>query len=756
MTNKITECLQFLRAFYPMKSTLISFTPIENMGPEHYHISDCLMSMSYEEAKKEMFGLDHLLIHYIDNMSKSKSETNQMTEIKRNLNIFSNDWTNKEILEKLSKSLSVNLPMNCHINQIIKLHKGLFSDVNRPSQLILEIFIYQTIILINNFRENYPLSFGYVIDKPGHFIYKFLHYKEKYWTWKNLRDMFDYISFNYGFGKFHTQQIQLPSIIDINNFDNEGSWYNGDVNVIIEYCRYYTKLFGLYISFLINSQNEAPTTSNQPIYPTNKSISKLVDIKPKLVDIKPNIIDNQFPIENTIKSPFQINQSINTFEISNDDPVINISSISTSFELSDQNQLIGDLLSLSEIQELIKNKSFIDDVLKSELKLLYFKISNYQKMKNDIQQNLNSPDTIDPQIITFLKNKLNTIEKIIKAINLRITNIKNMSHSSQMARKKESLSKIINDPENGILSIAGESREYIRRQLYSQIYIFSKAPELFTKNFMNYTLMGPAGSGKTKLAAVLAYVYNNLGILSSTSDKGKFLVVTRADLVGAYIGYTAKQTRNYLEKILEGVLLIDEAYQLSGCPDDQGQFSANDAGQESITEIVNFMDKHIGLSVIIAAGYEKQIINCFLAINEGLPRRFPNNIRLTRYSDKDLFALLIHFIKDKFRSNILTESQNQYILGLITVLNSQLYEGNILFDNQAGDMLNLSNVLLEDLLIHKDTGYRIKEINLTFQKFFSNKGIYIEFPSNYQIGGQIKISGKMAKKQKGDHYYSYM
>lgn len=247
--------------------------------------------------------------------------------------------------------------------------------------------------------------------------------------------------------------------------------------------------------------------------------------------------------------------------------------------------------------------------------------------------------------------------------------------------------------------------------------------------------MGPAGSGKTKIAGVVAYVYNNLGLLSSANKNGKFLVVTRADLVGGAVGHTAPKTRDYLEKILEGVLLIDEAYQLSGCPDQSGSFSSKDYGQESITEIVNFIDKHIGLSVIIAAGYEGKIVDCFLAINEGMKRRFPNNMRLMLYSAKDLYEILMAFISDKFKFNVFTPSQSQYIYKLIENLHGKEYNDELLFSNQAGDMLNLANQLLEDFLIMKDEGYKQAEINQSFQKFFANKGIYLDF-RNSQEGGE--------------------
>ncbi len=381
------------------------------------------------------------------------------------------------------------------------------------------------------------------------------------------------------------------------------------------------------------------------------------------------------------------------------------------------------------------------DLTKSELKLMAYKYDTYTKMKADINNNLTQAG-LEPKFLASLQKKLSVIEIVLGMTKNRIDAVQKLSASAQIKRKSDQIDNIINDKDNGILSIKGSARENVRRYLYSQIYIFSKAPELYYKNFANFTLMGSAGAGKTKIAGVLGHTYGNLGVLAG---EGKFLIVTRADLVGSYIGHTAPKTRDYLSKILEGVLLIDEAYQLSTCPNEKGEFMSSDFGAEAITELVNYIDKHIGLSVIIAAGYEKKITTCFLAINEGMSRRFPNNIRLLPYGSRDLWELLDNFIRQKIGSNPLSAPQQEYVKLMIKTLNDPetKFNRDNLFVNQAGDMLNLATQILEDYLMGKDEGYNLSAINMSFQKFFANKGIYIEFgdsDTKGQSGGAPQIT----------------
>lgn len=395
------------------------------------------------------------------------------------------------------------------------------------------------------------------------------------------------------------------------------------------------------------------------------------------------------------------------------------------------------LMTESDLTALINMDDFIIKLLMAERKYLGYKSVQYAKIIKQTQDILNDPLTnvgdkggaegIKVDIVSILEKKLKTLIGHFVLLKDRITELgtNNIFTTDLIQSKRKRINNILDDPNNGINTLIGEAREEIRRTIYTNIVSFAKAPELYINRFNNYTLMGGAGTGKTKLAGVLGNYFYNMGLLATP----KVIVVTRGDLVAHYVGQTAPLTKQYLDSSLEGVLFIDEAYQLSGCPNSNGTFSNVDTGQESITEIVNYIDKHIGLSVIIAAGYEDKMTKCFLAINEGMKRRFPNNIRLLDYTSKDLSDILNYNVKNMFGSQILSPSQITYINELIDYLNTLEPvigdQNEKLFSNQAGDMLNLSNSVVQDLILNQKVGYKIPNINDTFTKFFINKGLQV-------------------------------
>lgn len=138
---------------------------------------------------------------------------------------------------------------------------------------------------------------------------------------------------------------------------------------------------------------------------------------------------------------------------------------------------------------------------------------------------------------------------------------------------------------------------------------------------------GNPGTGKTTIARIVAKYLKAIGILSS----GQLVEVSRADLVGRYVGHTAPLTKKIIESAIGGVLFIDEAYSLYRGNDDS-------FGLECIDTLVKGIEDHRDNLVVILAGYTKEM-NDFLESNSGLKSRFPNIIEFSNYTAQELYLI---------------------------------------------------------------------------------------------------------------------
>ncbi len=172
-------------------------------------------------------------------------------------------------------------------------------------------------------------------------------------------------------------------------------------------------------------------------------------------------------------------------------------------------------------------------------------------------------------------------------------------------------------------AIKGYSRQNVKQTVVGMINAFANNWSQFVTGYVNWYLVGPAGSGKTTIAQSIGPVLASIGILIF----GDFYTESRASLVGQYVGETAIKTRSKLIKSLESVMFIDEAYAIAKAG--SGTSKYDQFGLECIDEIVGFLDKQQGQICVIVAGYECMMQQYFLKANEGLTRRFPTKYSVT-------------------------------------------------------------------------------------------------------------------------------
>lgn len=165
---------------------------------------------------------------------------------------------------------------------------------------------------------------------------------------------------------------------------------------------------------------------------------------------------------------------------------------------------------------------------------------------------------------------------------------------------------------------------------------------------MHMIFTGNPGTGKTTIARIVAKYLKAMGVI----DGGQLVEVTRADLVGKYVGHTAPLTTKVIESALGGVLFIDEAYSLYRGKDDS-------FGLEAIDTLVKGMEDYRDNLIVILAGYTREM-NEFLESNSGLRSRFPNKIEFDDYTADELLQIAKSIAKSKDYS--LNESCDKLLL----------------------------------------------------------------------------------------------
>ena len=357
-------------------------------------------------------------------------------------------------------------------------------------------------------------------------------------------------------------------------------------------------------------------------------------------------------------------------------------------------------ITLPELRKEIQTSpTFIHNFITSLKELAMFKIGFYtdrlgeiarqrhaleRKMQKLEDMKISTADMKDvyPNYVNLVTYTI-TLDDLIRLIGERKITI---------SGTKAALLDVIDNKIHGLASIIG--RDQIKNMVASQLYAFSKGYTIFTKAFQNIRIYGSAGSGKTKLANVLAYVFSRVGILM----RNQVYITSRVDFVGQFIGQTAPRTVSILMESLEAVLFIDEAQQL--VPTTTALEGGNrDFGGEALGEIVNFLERYIGMNVVIVAGYQNLMKKHFMTYNEGMPRRFPYLYILNPYTTEELTDILITHFKEKIPRGTdvgtlgTLDYQGPKVHDFLYTVITALGTNKKSIESQAGDMLNLASAL---------------------------------------------------------------
>ena len=215
-----------------------------------------------------------------------------------------------------------------------------------------------------------------------------------------------------------------------------------------------------------------------------------------------------------------------------------------------------------------------------------------------------------------------------------------------IGRKEVKISELIHIEEDDLTQIRKEMEEIVGldevKSIVHSMEEHFKVMQLRQKQGMkaapvsrHMIFTGNPGTGKTTMARLIARLFKAVGLLS----QGQLIEVSRADLVGRYVGHTAPLTQKMIESALGGILFIDEAYSLVRGKDDS-------FGLEAVDTLVKGMEDHRDDLIVILAGYSKEMEE-FLQSNSGLRSRFPNILNFEDYTGSELTRIAVSIAKGK-------------------------------------------------------------------------------------------------------------
>ncbi|CAE7256733.1 spoVK [Symbiodinium pilosum] len=214
----------------------------------------------------------------------------------------------------------------------------------------------------------------------------------------------------------------------------------------------------------------------------------------------------------------------------------------------------------------------------------------------------------------------------------------NKAQQVRVGSKVESLVQELNELV-GLASVkAGLSsvRDAVEFDMWRKKFLGEEATLLGQSFHMRFD--GNPGTGKTVVARIAGKILVDLGVVrkpksenddtSDTKSDGAsdfvFKEVSKADLVGGYVGSTAPKVRKAVESAFGGVLFIDEAYSL--VQNDRDVF-----GKEAVDTLIKEMEDHRDKLIVIFAGY-RQEMDTFFESNPGFQSRVPFRFEFPDYS----------------------------------------------------------------------------------------------------------------------------
>lgn len=204
---------------------------------------------------------------------------------------------------------------------------------------------------------------------------------------------------------------------------------------------------------------------------------------------------------------------------------------------------------------------------------------------------------------------------------------KELAKRQTVSKKGETLDDVLKELE-GLIGLEEVKQEVKTLINFIKIQKERKEKGLKTSSVSYHMVFtGNPGTGKTTVARLVSKIYAHLGIL----EIGELIETDRSGLIAQYEGQTAAQVDAVIDRAIDNVLFIDEAYSLNS--------GANEIfGKEAVATLLKRMEDDRDRLVVVLAGYTNEM-KTFLNTNPGFGSRFNRHINFSDYTPQNLLDI---------------------------------------------------------------------------------------------------------------------